>query len=127
MKVSFSLNKSKVAKAAPTPSLKQPVAFASFDDDEPIDAAPTASSSFTRVDVNKKLAAQASGHVSKSLQKRLDAEKKVDETVFEYDEVWDKMQETKARQKEAKEADSKERKVRGLASSLIVCTLTIGL
>ena len=111
MKVSFSLNKSKVAKAAPTPSLKQPVPFASFDDDEPIDAAPTASSSFTRVDVNKKLAAQASGHVSKSLQKRLDAEKKVDETVFEYDEVWDKMQEAKLKQKEKKELETQQKKV----------------
>ena len=52
-------------------------------------------------------------------------EKKVDATVFEYDEVWDKMQETKARQKEAKEADSKERKVRALASSLVVCMPTL--
>lgn len=41
----------------------------------------------------------------------MEAEKKVDETVYEYDEVWDKMQEAKQRQKEAKEVDSKERKV----------------
>ena len=40
--------------------------------------------------------------------------------MFEYDEVWDKMQETKLRQKEAKEADSKERKVRGLVV-LVIC------
>ena len=45
------------------------------------------------------------------MKKKLEEEKKVDSTVFEYDEVWDKMQEAKQRQKEAKEADSKERKV----------------
>ena len=46
-------------------------------------------------------------------KKKLEEEKKVDSTVFEYDEVWDKMQEAKLRQKEAKEADAKERKVSG--------------
>ena len=41
----------------------------------------------------------------------MEEEKKVDATVFEYDEVWDKMQEAKQRQKEAKEVEAKERKV----------------
>ena len=45
------------------------------------------------------------------MKKRLDAEQKIDSTVFQYDEVWDKMQEAKQKQKEAKEADAKERKV----------------
>jgi hypothetical protein len=110
MKVSFSL----AGKAKPKPSagsappLKQPTAFASLED-EPIDAAPTASTSKT-VDANKQLAAQSAG-MSKQLKKRIEAEMKVDETVFEYDEVWDKMQEAKQRQKEKKEIEAKERKV----------------
>ena len=41
----------------------------------------------------------------------MEQEMKVDSSVFEYDEVWDKMQEVKLKQKEAKEADTKERKV----------------
>ncbi|KAJ7111590.1 coiled-coil domain-containing protein 55-domain containing protein [Mycena crocata] len=50
----------------------------------------------------------------------MEAEKRVDQTVYEYDEVWDKMQESKQRQKEAKEAQSKDRKpkyIHGLLSS----------
>ena len=84
--------------------------FASLDDDEPIDAAPTASSSGGGTDANKRLAAQSSG-VSKALKKRIEAEKLVDQSVYEYDEVWDRMQEVKARQKEKKEVEALERKV----------------
>ena len=128
MKVSFSLANAKAkTKAANTvgdaPALKKPVAFASLEDDEPVDAAVTAGSS-SRGSANKRIVAQ-NVEMSKAMKKKLEEEKKVDATVFEYDEVWDKMQETKARQKEAKEADSKERKVRGLASSLVVCILTL--
>jgi coiled-coil domain-containing protein 55 len=119
MKVSFSLASAKSkAPAAPAaakpvgdaPSLKKPVAFASLDDDEPVDAAATAGGSTSR-QPNKQLIAQNVG-MSKSLKRQLEEEKQVDATVFEYDEVWDKMQEAKLRQKMAKEADSKERKVR---------------
>ena len=109
MKLSFSLNKPK--QPPPQPSLKPPTAFAAADDDEPIDAAPTLSSNDNNVAANKKLLAQNVGS-SKAMKKRMEAELKVDATVYEYDEVWDKMQETKAKQKEQKEADSKERKVR---------------
>jgi hypothetical protein len=112
MKLSFSLAKPKVAApAAPPPSLKRPAAFALGDDDEPIDAAPTASSSLDKATTaNKKLLAQ-NVQTSKAMQKRMEAEKRVDQTVYEYDEVWDKMQESKQRQKEAKELESKDRKV----------------
>lgn len=41
----------------------------------------------------------------------METEKQVDETVYEYDEVWDRMQEAKQRKKEEKEIDAKERKV----------------
>lgn len=110
MKLSISLNKNKSKPPVAAPSLKRPAAFASADDDEPIDAAPTSTSADRNVAVNKKLLAQNVGS-SKTMRKRMEAEKKVDETVYEYDEVWDKMQEAKQRQKEAKEVDSKERKV----------------
>jgi len=110
MKLSFALSKPKQPAPA-APSLKRPAAFASADDDEPLDAAPTSSSTHGKnTAANKQLLAQNVG-ASKKARERMAAEKKVDATVFEYDEVWDKMQEVKQRQKEAKEADSKERKV----------------
>lgn len=114
--VSFALAKPKAATtpAAP-PSLKRPAAFA-FGDDEPIDAAPTASSSLDKsAAANKKLLRQ-NVQSSRTMQQRMEAEKRVDSTVYEYDEVWDKMQEAKLRQKEAKELESKDRKVRPNAS-----------
>ncbi|PCH38058.1 hypothetical protein WOLCODRAFT_114737 [Wolfiporia cocos MD-104 SS10] len=56
--------------------------------------------------------------MSKATKKRLESEMKVDSTVFEYDEVWDKMQEAKLRQKEAKEVDARERKPKYISSLL---------
>lgn len=112
MKVSFSLANSKAKAAKPVgdaPSLKRPVTFASLDDEEPVDAAPTASGS-TKAPANKRLVAQ-NVEMSKAMKKKMEEEKMVDATVFEYDEVWDKMQEAKQRQKEVKEVESKERKV----------------
>lgn len=112
MKLSFSLAKAKATPAAPPPSLKRSAAFALGDDDEPIDAAPTSSASLDKTTAaNKKLLAQ-NVQSSRAMQKRMEAEKRVDQTVYEYDEVWDKMQESKQRQKEAKEIASKDRKVR---------------
>ncbi|KAJ7685221.1 coiled-coil domain-containing protein 55-domain containing protein, partial [Mycena polygramma] len=120
MKLSFSLAKPKAAPAPPPPSLKRPAAFALGDDDEPLDAAPTASSSTDKsTAANKKLLAQ-NVQSSRTMRKRMEAEKKVDKTVYEYDEVWDKMQESKLRQKEAKELESKDRKpkyINGLLAS----------
>ncbi|KAI0818762.1 hypothetical protein BC629DRAFT_1464014 [Irpex lacteus] len=109
MKVSFSL-KSKAAAASSSkpvgdaPSLKKPVAFASLEDDEPVDAAVTAiAGSSSSVPANKRLIAQNVGI----------GREEMDATVFEYDEA-------KARQKAAKEVDSKERKpkyINGLLTS----------
>ncbi|EIW59975.1 uncharacterized protein TRAVEDRAFT_119601 [Trametes versicolor FP-101664 SS1] len=56
--------------------------------------------------------------MSKAAKKRLEQEKRVDSTVFQYDEVWDKMQEAKVKQKEAKEVDSKERKPKYISGLL---------
>ncbi|KAL1742927.1 coiled-coil domain-containing protein 55-domain containing protein [Schizophyllum fasciatum] len=47
---------------------------------------------------------------SRAAKRRREEAMAVDETVYEYDEVYDKMQAAKQRAKEAKEADSKERK-----------------
>ncbi|KAJ7219308.1 coiled-coil domain-containing protein 55-domain containing protein [Mycena pura] len=121
MKLSFALalNKPKAAQDPPAPSLKRPAAFALGEDDDPIDAAPTALSLDRGTAANKKLLAQ-NVLTSRAMQKRMAAEKKVDATVYEYDEVWDKMREAKARQKEAKELESKERKpkyIHGLLNS----------
>ncbi|KAL6300574.1 coiled-coil domain-containing protein 55-domain containing protein [Sparassis latifolia] len=111
MKVSFSLTKSKANASHPVgdvPSFKRPTAFASLDDEEPVDAAHTASTS-SKAGVNKRLVPQ-NVELSKPMKKKLEAEMNVDSTVFQYDEVWEKMQEAKLRQKEAKEVDAKRRK-----------------
>ncbi|KAL0581714.1 hypothetical protein V5O48_000296 [Marasmius crinis-equi] len=107
----FSLSLKSKSSPAPAPTLKKPVAFGSLDDDEPIDAAPTSSAAGRNVSANKKFLAQNALN-SKSMQKRMEKEKEVDETVYDYDGVWDKMQEAKQRQKEAKEVETKERKPR---------------
>ncbi|TFK89138.1 hypothetical protein K466DRAFT_598030 [Polyporus arcularius HHB13444] len=118
MKVSFSLKGKAAAKpVGEAPSLKRSAAFAGLDDDEPIDAAPTAVGDKGKVAANKQFIAQ-SVEMSKAMKKKLEQEKKVDATVFEYDEVWDKMQEAKLRQKVAKEADSKERKPKYISGLL---------
>lgn len=109
MKVSFSLGKAKASKpVGDAPSLKPPTAFASLEDDEPLDAAPTLDGA--KANVNRQLVAQNAG-MSKAAKKQLEEQKNMDATVFEYDEVWDKMQEVKQKQKLAKEVDAKERKV----------------
>jgi len=121
MKLSFGKVK---ARTAPAPILKQPVAFGSLDDDEPLDAAPTAISSRRDVDANKRLAAQAlssaagSAAMSRALKKRIAEEKKVDATVYEYDEVYDRMQEAKQRQKEEKELEAVDRKPKYIGAFL---------
>ncbi|KIY43430.1 hypothetical protein FISHEDRAFT_10959, partial [Fistulina hepatica ATCC 64428] len=55
---------------------------------------------------------------SRTQKKRMEAEKKVDETVYEYDEVWDQIQEAKQRAKEVKELESKERKPKYISGLL---------
>jgi hypothetical protein len=117
MKVAFSL-KTKEKPVGAAPSLKKPTAFSSFDDDEPVDAAITSSDN-RRTVPNKKLIAQ-NVESSKAMKKRMEAERMIDETVYDYDGVYDKMQEAKLRQKELKEADAKQRKVSSRFDSSIV-------
>lgn len=95
MKLSISLNKPKASQSAPI--IRPPPAFSLGEDNAEEDVAlgPVAHNAES----------------SKAMRKRMDAEKRVDATVFEYDEVWDRMQEAKIRQQAAKEADSSVRKV----------------
>jgi coiled-coil domain-containing protein 55 len=124
MKLSFALPSTKSQPVGAAPSLKRPAAFSSLDEEEPIDAAPTLSDDRkVAATANKQLLAHNVGSMSKAMRKRIEEEKKVDETVYEYDEVWDKMQEAKLRQKEAKEVDALKRKVR-LTSSCLMVVLT---
>ena len=106
MKLSFSL-KAKEKQVGNAPSLKKPVALSSIDDDEPVDAASSLLDN-RKAAPNTKLIAQ-NAESSKAVKKRMKAERLVDETVYDYDAVYDKMQEVKQRQKEAKEADSQKR------------------
>lgn len=116
MKLSISLSSAKPQnQVGAAPSLKRPAAFAGLDDDDTMDAAPTSSSASGSTRANKQHVSQFS-IATKAMQKRMAAEKKVDSTVYEYDEVYDKMQEAKQRQKEAKELDTKARKVCLLSS-----------
>ncbi|KAH7914691.1 coiled-coil domain-containing protein 55-domain containing protein [Hygrophoropsis aurantiaca] len=118
MKLSFSLGNKNTKPVGAAPPLKPPTVFSSFDDDEPVDAAPTLSGNKIAT-VNKQLLAK-NVESSKAARKRMEQEMTVDSTVYQYDEVWDKMQEVKSRQKEAKEVDAKQRKpkyIEGLLTS----------
>lgn len=107
MKLSFSLKAKPVGTA---PSLKPAPPFASLGDDS-LDAAPTASSS-SRTEVNKRLAVQSSTSTSRATRKRIQEEKNVDQTVYEYDEVYDLMKQAEQRSKEKRDVETQERKVR---------------
>jgi coiled-coil domain-containing protein 55 len=109
MKVSFSLSNKNTKPLGVAPPLTKPAAFSSLDDEYTRDVVPIASSSKDAV-VNKTLLAD-NVVSSKAARKRIEQEMKIDATVYEYDEVWDRMQEAKQRQKEVKEADGKQRKV----------------
>lgn len=111
MKLSFSLTNKAVTKsksAGDAPSLKRPAAFGTLDDDIANDD-PLASARSGGMG-NGDLVAQ-NIQLSKSAKKRMEKEQQVDATVYQYDEVWDSMQESKARQKAVKERETKERKV----------------
>ena len=109
MKVSFSLSNKNAKSLGAAPPLAKPAVFSPFDHEDSQDVVPVASGSKDTA-VNKTLLAHNVAS-SKVAQKCIEREMKVDATVYQYDEVWDRMQEVKQRQKEAKEADGKQRKV----------------
>ncbi|KAG8217530.1 coiled-coil domain-containing protein 55-domain containing protein [Butyriboletus roseoflavus] len=118
MKVSFSLSNRNIKPLGAAPPLAKPAAFSSLDDGDTQDATPVASSS-KDPHVNKSLLT-CNVTSSKPTQRRVEQEMKMDATVYQYDEVWDRMQDAKQRQKEAKEADAKQRKpkyIEGLLNS----------
>ncbi|KAI0306454.1 coiled-coil domain-containing protein 55-domain containing protein [Multifurca ochricompacta] len=110
MKLSFSLNTSKTATAnksvGDAPPLKRPAAFASLDDEPSYDDGLLS----TREGGTRNSDLVAQNVLSKSAKKRMEKEQQVDATVYQYDEVWDIIQDAKSRQKEIKEQESKERK-----------------
>lgn len=113
MKLSISLSKSR-ASASLVPALSRSSAFGNTDDDsDNHDTLSTLPSLDGKTSVNKVVLAQ-NMQTSKATKKRMEAEKQVDSTVYEYDEVWDKMQEAKLKTKTTKEQESRERKVRVL-------------
>ena len=117
MKLSFSLNKPKPIQ--PPVPINRPSTFSLADDEDPeVSGLPGKSQGKT-----EPLAYNA--HSSQVMRKRMEAEKRVDETVFEYDEVWDKMQEAKLRQQASKEADASLRKVASVPYLLHVLDLSL--
>ena len=110
MKVSFSLAKkpetpSQFQLKKPSAPAQKPSLFSPDDDDE----GPLASDPKTKK--NGIGLQTVSAETSKAQKKRELAEMAVDSTVYQYDEVWDKIQTAKQKVKEAKTAESKERKV----------------
>lgn len=94
MKLSISLKKPEVS-AAPATKPK-PSLFNEAEADEPAEPVSVA----------------YNVEASKAMRKKMEAEKEIDSTVYEYDEVWDRMQVAKQKQKEAKQVEALERKVR---------------
>jgi coiled-coil domain-containing protein 55 len=118
MKLSFSLNKPK--QPASTPSIGPSAAFSSENDDDRIDAAPTSSFADRNTAGNKKLLAHGIESF-RDKRKRIEAEKM--EEVFDYDAAWDSIQAERQRQKEAKDSETRERKVGFHTCSLLTFTL----
>lgn len=114
-KLSFSFGKAKpktatpVAKPSPL-NLAKPAAFESGDDDEELNGE---ASSSTRTNVHQKLqsTSTAGGSLSRAAKKKLQQEVLVDPTVYEYDEVYDRMKEAELRAKAIKEDEAAVRKV----------------
>ncbi|KAI6116092.1 coiled-coil domain-containing protein 55-domain containing protein [Pisolithus sp. B1] len=112
MKFSLTLTNKSAKPVGTAPPLKP---FASLDDDVSVDAAPTATDN-KNVSANKRLIAQ-NVESSKAAQKRMEKELKLDPTTYQYDEVWDIIQDVKQKQKETKNTDVKPKYIEGLLTS----------
>jgi len=120
MKVSFSLTKKPEIQSPfqlkkPSAPTQKPSLFNADDDDEDSPASGSKTNKKNGIGIQT-----VSAETSKAQKKRELAEMAVDSTVFEYDEVWDKIQVAKQKVKETKMAESKERKVRLLTLSLCI-------
>lgn len=122
MKVSFSLAKKPETPSAfqlkkPSAPTQKPSLFNADDNDDGGDSLLPDSKSNKKNGIGIQT---VSAETSKAQKKRELAEMAVDSTVYQYDEVWDKIQVAKQKVKEAKMVESKERKVRLVTLSL--CT-----
>ena len=125
MKVSFSLAKKPETRSPfqlkkPSAPTQKPSLFNADDDDE------GSLASGSKANKNGIEIQTVSAETSKAQKKRELAEMAVDSTVYEYDEVWDKIQVAKQKVKETKMAESKERKVRLLTVSLRLANVPTG-
>ncbi|CAE6516973.1 unnamed protein product [Rhizoctonia solani] len=104
-KLSFSLSKPK--KEAQPVGTAPPLARVALDDDNESDVLAGPGTSGRKKNDMTNLAAQA---VSRKVQRKMDAELKVDSTVFQYDEVWEGMKLAEAKVKAHKEDNPEARK-----------------
>ena len=114
MKLSISLNKPKVVQ--PSAPIKRPSAFSLADDGD------TEDNGLLGKSRGKTEPLAHNAHSSQAMRRRMEAEKRINETVYEYDEVWDKMQEAKQRQQASKEADASLRKVESVSCLRPACS-----
>jgi len=97
MKLSFSLNAKKPAAPSQKPPPK-PSLFTAGDDDKDDEV------------LKPPVSVAYNVEASRAMQKRMAQEKAVDSTVYDYDAVWDRMQEAKEKQKAVKAVEALERK-----------------
>ncbi|KAF8609883.1 hypothetical protein BDV93DRAFT_549752 [Ceratobasidium sp. AG-I] len=121
-KLSFSLGKPKPVTAAPSSNTTAkplgtapPLTRIALDDD----AEPVASGSGLGAARKKNdMTTLAAAAVSRKAQKKMDAELKVDQTVFQYDEVWDGMKMAEAKSKAVKEDNPEDRQAKYMKNLL---------
>ncbi|KAG9075579.1 hypothetical protein FS749_012748 [Ceratobasidium sp. UAMH 11750] len=107
-KLSFSLGKPKPKETAAPLGTAPPLTRVAFDDDEPVASTSTAETGSARR--RNDMTNMAAAAVSRKERRRMDAELKVDNTVFQYDEVWDGMKLAEAKAKAQKEDNPEDRK-----------------
>lgn len=120
-KISFSF-KAKVKPSKPAVVPPQPSAFASLDE-EPDTPAPGTSKP-GKAGPRSLVPVQAK--MTKAMKKEMEQQKKVDATVYEYDEVYDSLKAAERQAVAAKEEEAKIRQVQTHASLLMsISSLTI--
>ncbi|KAG8683109.1 hypothetical protein FRC08_014524 [Ceratobasidium sp. 394] len=107
-KLSFSLGKPKPKETAAPLGTAPPLTRVAFDDDEPVASTSTTGTGSARR--RNDMTNMAAAAVSRKERRRMDAELKVDNTVFQYDEVWDGMKLAEAKAKAQKEDNPEDRK-----------------
>ncbi|QRV85815.1 nuclear speckle splicing regulatory protein 1 [Ceratobasidium sp. AG-Ba] len=107
-KLSFSLGKPKPKEPVGT---APPLAKSAFgDDSEPVASTSTAAAGPSRR--KNDMTNMAAAAVSRKAQRKMDAELKVDNTVYQYDEVWDGMKLAEAKAKAQKEDNPENRQAK---------------